>query len=82
MKHDDPFAPKPVDAAPTPPAPTLPEPLLVGANPARAMLGGLSRTTLDKLVREGKIPTVRLAGRVLFPVEALRAIARGERGAK
>lgn len=81
MKQDDPFAPKPAEPPQAATSPTVPEPLLVVANTARAMLGGLSRTTLDKLVREGKIPTVRLAGRVLFPVEALRAIARGERGA-
>jgi excisionase family DNA binding protein len=42
---------------------------------------GICRTTLDKLVRQGKIKPVRLAGRVLFPRSLLEAIARGESGA-
>lgn len=52
------------------------DPLLVDAETAAAMLG-ISRTTLDGLVRDGEIPVVRLRGRVLFSVEKLRAIANG-----
>lgn len=66
---------KPVDAP-------SPAPLLVGANTARHLLGGISRTTLDLLVRKGEIPCVRLGGRVLFSVAVLEAIARGEGGMK
>jgi excisionase family DNA binding protein len=54
-----------------------PKPLLIGAKPAALMLG-ISRTTLDLLVRKGEIPCVRLGGRVLFSVAVLEAIARGE----
>jgi excisionase family DNA binding protein len=54
-----------------------PKPLLIGAKPAAQLLG-ISRTTLDLLVRKGEIPRVRLAGRVLFSVATLEAIARGE----
>jgi predicted site-specific integrase-resolvase len=43
---------------------------------------GISRTTLDLLVRKGEIPCVRLAGRVLFSVAVLEAIARGEEVSK
>jgi excisionase family DNA binding protein len=43
-----------------------------------ARLLGVSRTTLDKLVREGQLPRVKLAGRVLFSIELLHKIARGE----
>jgi excisionase family DNA binding protein len=51
--------------------------LLIGAVPAAKLLG-ISRTTLDKLVRTGKIQTVRLAGRVLFSRSHLEAIAKGD----
>lgn len=53
------------------------KPLLIGAKPAALALG-ISRTTLDLLVRKGEIPCVRLGGRVLFNVAVLEAIARGE----
>ncbi len=36
---------------------------------ARAL--GLGRSTTYKLVKEGKIPTVRLGGRILVPVHRL-----------
>lgn len=76
----DPFAPEPVEA-PQKPAPTpAPEPLLVNAVTAAKLLG-ISRTTLDKLVRRGEIKPTRLAGRVLFSRLLLEAIARGESGA-
>ena len=42
---------------------------------------GIGRTTLDALTRNGEIPCVRLAGRVLFPTAALHRIANGEGGA-
>lgn len=58
-----------------------PKPLLVGAKPAARALG-ISRTTLDSLVRKGEIPCVRLGGRVLFSVAVLEAIARGEGATK
>ena len=76
----DPFAPEPVEAPQKPaPTPAL-EPLLVNAVTAAELLT-ISRTTLDKLVRQGKIKPVRLAGRVLFSRSHLEAIARGEGGA-
>ena len=76
----DPFAPEPVEA-PRKPAPTPAlEPGLLDAVTAARFLG-ISRTTLDKLVRQGKIKPVRLAGRVLFSRSHLEAIARGESGA-
>jgi excisionase family DNA binding protein len=52
-------------------------PLLVDAVTAAKLLG-LSRTTLDKLVRDGRLERVKLGGRVLFSTELLRRIARGE----
>jgi excisionase family DNA binding protein len=38
----------------------------------------ISRSTLYKLMREGKIRTVRVAGRRLIPAEAARALLQGE----
>ena len=76
MRHD-PFAPEPVEALRTPSVPTAPEPLLVDAVTAAKLLG-LSRTTLDKLVRDGRLARVKLGGRVLFSTELLRKIAKGE----
>jgi excisionase family DNA binding protein len=52
-------------------------PLLVDAVTAANLLG-IGRTTLDELVREGKVRRVKLAGRVLFSIEHLRTIAGGE----
>ena len=76
----DPFAPEPVEA-PRKPAPTPAlEPGLLDAVTAARFLG-ISRTTLDKLVRQGKIKPTRLLGRVLFYRSHLEAIARGEGGA-
>jgi excisionase family DNA binding protein len=51
--------------------------LLVDAVTAAKLLG-ISRTTLDKLVRDGRLARVKLAGRVLFSTELLRKIAKGE----
>ena len=76
----DPFAPEPVEAPQKPAPATAPEPGLLNAVIAARFLG-ISRTTLDKLVRLGKIKPVRLAGRVLFSRSHLEAIARGEGGA-
>ena len=76
MRHD-PFAPEPADAPRTPSVPTPPDPLLVDAVTAARLLG-ISRTTLDSLVRKGEIRRVKLAGRVLFSTELLRRIAGGE----
>jgi len=73
----DPFAPEPADAPRTPSVPTPPDPLLVDAVTAARLLG-ISRTTLDSLVRRGEIRRVKLAGRVLFSTELLRRIAGGE----
>jgi len=73
----DPLAPKPVEAPQKPaPTPAL-EPGLLNAVLAARFLG-ISRTTLDKLVRRGEIKPVRLAGRVLFSRSLLEAIAKGE----
>jgi hypothetical protein len=68
---------RPASAPQGRPQPNRPEPLLVNADGARAVLGGISRTTLDKLVRKGEIPCVRLAGRVMFSIEQLKRIANG-----
>jgi len=76
----DPFAPEPVEAPQKPAPATAPEPLLIGAVPAAELLG-ICRTSLDKLVRQGKIKPTRLLGRVLFYRSHLEAIARGEGGA-
>lgn len=76
MRHD-PFAPEPAEAPRTPSVPTPPDPLLVDAVTAARLLG-ISRTTLDALVRKGEIRRVKLAGRVLFSTELLRRIAGGE----
>jgi excisionase family DNA binding protein len=80
-RADDPFAPEPTRTPPAPSAPLVPTtPLLVAAKPAAALLG-ISRTTLDALVRKGEIRAVRLGGRVLFAVAELERVARGEGGA-
>ena len=76
MRHD-PFAPEPAEAPRTPSVSTPPEPLLVDAVTASRLIG-LSRTTLDKLVRDGRLARVKLGGRVLFSTELLRKIAKGE----
>jgi excisionase family DNA binding protein len=76
VRHD-PFAPEPAEALRTPSVSTPPDPLLVDAVTAAKLLG-LSRTTLDKLVRDGRLARVKLAGRVLFSTELLRKIAKGE----
>jgi excisionase family DNA binding protein len=76
VRHD-PFAPEPAEAPRTPSVPTPPDPLLVDAVTAARLLG-ISRTTLDSLVRKGEIRRVKLAGRVLFSTELLRRIAGGE----
>ena len=80
MNHD-PFAPDPSESGDALRRgfglPTPPDPLLVDAVTAARLLG-LSRTTLDKLVRDGRLARVKLAGRVLFSTELLRKIARGE----
>ena len=76
MKHD-PFAPEPAQAPLAPSVSTPTDPLLVDAVTAARLLG-LSRTTLDKLVRDGRLARVKLAGRVLFSTELLRKIAKGE----
>jgi excisionase family DNA binding protein len=76
VRHD-PFAPEPAEAPRTPSVSTPPDPLLVDAVTAARLLG-ISRTTLDSLVRKGEIRRVKLAGRVLFSTELLRRIAGGE----
>jgi hypothetical protein len=53
--------------------------LLVDADVARASLG-ISRTTLDLLVRSGELRCRRIRGRVLFSVDVLERFARGEDG--
>jgi len=73
----DPFASEPAEAPQKPSAATPPDPLLVDAVTAARLLG-ISRTTLDKLVRDGRLARVKLAGRVLFSTELLRKIAGGE----
>ncbi len=80
-RPDDPFAPSPLEAPEKPSGgllgPTPPTPLLVDAVTAARLLG-ISRTTLDKLVRDGRLPRVKLAGRVLFSTELLGKVARGD----
>ena len=74
----DPFAPEPVEAPRKPAPATAPEPGLLDAVTAARFLG-ISRTTLDKLVRLGKIKPTRLGvKRVLFSRSLLEAIAKGE----
>lgn len=53
--------------------------LLVAAETAQRSLG-ISRTTLDLLVRSGELRCRRIRGRVLFAVEELERFARGEDG--
>lgn len=80
MNHD-PFAPEPSEPGDAVRRgfglPTTTDPLLVDAVTAAKLLG-ISRTTLDKLVRDGRLARVKLAGRVLFSTELLRKIARGD----
>ncbi len=49
------------------------ERLAVNAREAAKMLG-VSERTLWKRAREGVIPTKRIGGRVLFPIDALRQL--------
>lgn len=45
--------------------------------PDAATVSGLSRATLFKLIAEGKLHSVFVAGRRLIPSEALRALING-----
>lgn len=73
MTERDPFAPEPTLGRAEIPL----RPLLLGASQATAMLG-IGRSTLDAMAKRGEIRTVRIAGRVLFPLAELERIARGE----
>ncbi len=48
------------------------EPLLVDVTECGRLLGGLSRNSIFRLVRDEKLPHVKLRGRLLFPVDELR----------
>lgn len=53
--------------------PPVGEPLLVNDRDAAWLLGGISTRTLwSQTVPRGQIPVVRIGGRVLYPVDALR----------
>jgi excisionase family DNA binding protein len=41
-------------------------------------VAGLSRSTIYKLMSEGRLRTVRVAGRRLIPADAARALLAGE----
>jgi hypothetical protein len=51
---------------------TATEPLLLNESQARAALGGISRATLWNYRRDG-LPYVKLPGRVMFELDALKA---------
>ena len=48
------------------------EPLLMSIADARTALGGISRTTLYRLIRSGKLEGVELGGRSLVTVASVR----------
>ena len=48
------------------------DPIMIGQREAARVLG-LSERTLSKLIADGDIPSIRLGGRRLFSVEALKA---------
>ena len=76
-REPDPFADdrKPTQSDAAPPMRIL----LVAAETAQRSLG-ISRTTLDLLVRSGELRCRRIRGRVLFAVDELERFARGEDG--
>ena len=41
-----------------------------------ARVSGLSRSTINKLISAGKLPSIMVAGRRLIPTDALRALLR------
>ena len=49
------------------------EPVAVRINDAARMIG-LGRTSIYELIAEKKLPTVRIAGRRLVPVKAIREL--------
>jgi excisionase family DNA binding protein len=54
---------------------TTHEPILVNVRTASEMLS-ISERSIAELVKTGKIPSVKIQGRRLFDVEALKAWAR------
>lgn len=57
---------------PSNPSQSPPDRLLVDAPTAAKMLG-VGRTTVAKLTAEGRLPSVKIDRRRLFPVDGLRA---------
>jgi excisionase family DNA binding protein len=57
--------------------PAYPPPLAYGIEDA-VKASGLSRSTLYDLIGEGKLRSVKVAGRRLIPAEALRQLLQGE----
>lgn len=48
------------------------EPVLLPIWPDTAQLLGVGRSTVFRLIKEGKLPTVRLGRRRLVPADAIR----------
>jgi excisionase family DNA binding protein len=48
------------------------EPLLVDVNEARRLLGGVSRNTMFRLMRDEGLPHVKIGARLLFAPDQLR----------
>jgi excisionase family DNA binding protein len=55
--------------------PTTPEPLAVRGTEAARMLG-VSLSTIDRLRRAGKLPTAKIDGVRVYPIEGLHSLIR------
>jgi excisionase family DNA binding protein len=51
---------------------------LMSREGAAHRLGDVNVRTIDRMIRNGKLPTVRLGRRVLVPIAAVEALAVGE----
>jgi excisionase family DNA binding protein len=52
-----------------------PEPLAASVEEASTLLG-VGRSTVVRMLREGKLPRVKLGARTLIPMDAIRSLVR------
>jgi excisionase family DNA binding protein len=52
------------------------EPLAVSVNEARRLLGGIGRTKLYELIKDGHLKPIKLGGRTLIRIDCIRRLMR------
>lgn len=52
-----------------------PEPLAASVNEASALLG-ISRSTVVRMLREGRLPRLKIGSRTLIPLASIHALLR------